>query len=149
MSTRQAHAKKSIAIAQERYAAALAQVLPDQPLQQWLAAVQATMAAAKHYRETVRKHLGEGPELREAVTRLQADTGPFLGRLQEVRRGVAILTIEEERAKASDDEKRAALEMGAALAEQSNPALSEKIRAALAAGQSLDEFAASLGDELK
>jgi uncharacterized small protein (DUF1192 family) len=149
MSTRKDHARKAVTLARERYAAVLADVLPDRPLQQWLSAVQAALAAAKEYRETVRKHLGEGAELREALARIQSDTGLFLTRLQEVQRAIAILTNEQERAKATEAEKRAALETGAALTEQSNPALSQKIRAALEAGQSLDEFAASLGDELK
>lgn len=149
MSTRKGHAEKSVAIARERYAAALATVVPDLPLQQWLAAVQATLASAKEYRETVRKHHGEGAEFREAVSGIQADTGLFLARLQEVQRAIALLTSEEERAKATAEEKRSALEVGAALTAQSNPELSQKIRAALESGQSLEEFAASLGSELK
>ncbi|MGQ0655353.1 MAG: hypothetical protein ACT4P4_24345 [Betaproteobacteria bacterium] len=149
MSTRKAHAEKSVALARERYAAALGTVLPDLPLQEWLSAVQATLAAAKEYRETVRKHLGETAEFDETVSRIQGDTALFLGRLQDVQRAIAALTNEEERAKASEAEKRSALEVGAALTETSNPALSQKIRAALEAGQSLDEFAADLGKDLK
>ena len=149
MSTRKEAAQKSIAVARERYVAALGTVQPDLPLQQWLSAVQATLAAAKDYRETARKHLGETAEFGEIVRGIQADTGQFLGRLQEVQRAISLLTSPEERAKATDAEKRSAMEFGAALTEQSNPALSQKMRAALEAGQSLDEFSAGLGEDLK
>ena len=148
MSTRKDHAKKRVAAAGERYAAVLATVLPDLPLHQWLSAVQTTLGAAKAYGDLVREQLGQDAEFRETMARIQRDTTSFLTRLQEVQRAIAILTNEEERAKASDPEKRTALEVGAALTAQSNPVLSEKIRAALEAGQSLDEFAASLGEEL-
>jgi hypothetical protein len=149
MSNRKAHAEKSVAMARERYAAALGTVAPDLPLQAWLSAVQTTLAAAREYRETVRKHLGETAEFQETVIRIQADTSGFLVRLQDVQRAIAVLTSDEERAKASDAEKRSAMEVGVALTETSNPALSQKIRAALDAGQSLDEFAKDLGEDLK
>ena len=115
MSTRKDHARRHLPGARERYEAALSKVTPELALPDWLISVQAALAAARDYRDMAREAFGSGTELSDIATRIQQDTGAVLGRLQEVQRAMLILTNEEARAKATEEEIRAAEEVAAAL----------------------------------
>lgn len=115
MSTRKDHARRHLPGARERYEAALSKVTPELALPDWLSSVQATLAAARDYRDMAREAFGAGAELAQIATRVQQDTAAVLGRLQEVQRAMSILTDEEQRAKATEEEIRAAEEVAAAL----------------------------------